>query len=241
MKRISLIAIASMLLLAIGALHAAAPSGRTPANQPDMEKLKAEVTNPDSKYYYPRLFERYQQNETIMNLEDYRHLYLGAMFQEDFNPYRHGSNDRKIEQLYYKENHTRAELDTIIAYAEEALTDDPFDLNQINYLIFALRQRGKNNRAAIWQYRLNHLLEAILSTGTGLTAEEAWIVTDPKHEYCLINFQMAVAEKSEFREPYYEYVTLKAQPEQKDGRPEGYYFNIRYLLDEYFRKHPDQR
>ena len=241
MKRITVILFFLMILAAAAGLSAAVNSQRPVSDPPDMDKIKQEVNDPSSKYYYPELFSRYQQNETVMNLDDYRHLYLGALFQEDFDPYRHGALDNKIEQLYYKEKHTRAELDSIISFAEEALTDDPFDLNQINYLIFALRQRGKTNRASIWQYRLNRLLEAILSTGNGLSPETSWIVIDPKHEYSLINFQKAVAEKSEFKQPFYEYVSLRPDPNQPQGRPAGYYFNIRYLLEEYYRKHPEQR
>lgn len=245
MKKIfvPLLIIAATVSVAVSGLYASAPTGtqRVVSDPPDMEKIKAEVNNPSSRYYYPKLFARYEQNETVMNMDEYRHLYLGALFQEDFDPYRHGPNDSKIEELYYRSNHTRAELDTIISYAEESLLDDPFDLAQINYLIFALRQRGKVNRANIWQYRLNHLLEAILSTGTGLDAENAWVVIDPKHEYNIINFQNAVADRSEFKEPYYEYVTIKQDAQRKDSRPEGYYFNIRYLLEEYYRKHPEQK
>lgn len=222
--------------------NAARPTQKISVERPDMDAIKRDISDPESKYYYPRLMERYEQNETIMNLQDYRHLYLGAIFQEDYDPYRHSPLDSKIDELYYRTNHTRAELDTIIAYAEDALLDDPFDLSQMNFLIYALRARGKNNRANIIQYRLNHLLEAILSTGTGMDTENAWVVIDPKHEYNIINFQGEIAESSEFVEPYYEYIALKPNDSKtSDKRPAGYYFNIHYILQEYYRKHPDQK
>ena len=37
--------------------------------RPDMEKIKAEVLDPASKYYYPKLMAMYQQSETIMKLD----------------------------------------------------------------------------------------------------------------------------------------------------------------------------
>ena len=119
--------------------------------KPDMEQIKRDVTDPKSQYYYPKLMARYEQNETVMNLQDYRHLYYGYLFQEDFNPYRHSEVSSKNESLYYKSKHTRAELDSIIAYAKEALSDNPFDLSQMNFMIYALRERGKVNLANIWQ------------------------------------------------------------------------------------------
>lgn len=225
-----------MLFICAGSAFAA----KSTAVRPDMDKIKAEILNPDSKYYYPKLMDNYEKNDTLMTLEDYRYLYLGSIFQEDYNPYRHSPYDSEIEALYYKKNHTRSELDQIIDYAEEALLDDPFDLQQINFLIYALQNRGKINRAKIWQYRLNHLLEAILSTGTGLDADNAWIVIDPKHEYSILNFKNNVAREATYVAPYYDYIKIE-NPANDDKTPEGYYFNIRYILEEYYRKHPDQK
>lgn len=204
--------------------------------KPDMEAIKAAVTDPHSKYYYPKLMDKYLANETIMGLQDYRHLYLGYMFQEDYNPYRHSEFGNKIEPLYYKDKHTRAELDTIIKYAELSLDDNPFDLRQLNFLIYALRSRGKVNTANIWQYRMNHILEAILSTGTGLDTANAWYVINPEHEYNIINFMSGIADSQEFVQPYYDYVKIKPM---SDKSPEGYYFNIKNLLEEYNRKYPE--
>lgn len=223
------------------ALDAAGPTTQTAEKRnaprrPDMSKIKEEVNNPESQYYYPKLIKMYEQNETIMNLEQYRHLYLGTMFQEDYNPYRHSPLSAGIEALYYKENHTNAELDSIISSAERLLEDDPFDLSQINYLIFALRHRGKNNRADIWQYRLNHLLQAIISTGTGLDPENAWYVINPRHEYNIINFKNEVAQEQNYVEPYFDHISVK---KTSDKSPSGYYFNIRHILEEYYRKFPE--
>ena len=205
--------------------------------KPDMEQIKRDVTDPHSKYYYPRLMREYERNETIMTLQDYRHLYLGMVFQEDYNPYRKPNKNAEMEKLYYQKSHTRAELDSMISYAELSLKDDPFDFEQINFLIFALQKRQKTNRAAIWQYRLNHLLEAILSTGTGVDTENAWYVINPHHEYNILNFQNVVAEHQKYVEPYFDHISIK---KTSDKSPEGYYFNIRYTLEEYYRKFPEE-
>lgn len=205
--------------------------------KPDMEAIKSEVNNPESKYYYPELMKRYEANETIMGLQDYRHLYLGYVFQEDYDPYRRSEFSKNIEEQYYKDKHTKAECDTIIKYAELSLKDNPFDLRQINFLIYALREKKKNNIANIWQYRLNHLLEAIISTGTGLDKENAWYVINPQHEYNIINFQGNIAISQEFIPPYYDFISVNKKNE-KD--PEGYFFNIKHIIEEYNRKFPCQ-
>lgn len=245
MKKLIYILILSFVGLAAAISTKAAPARAkekiTPVT-PDLEQIRADVSNPSSPYYYPKLFSRYQQNETVMNLEEYRHLYYGALFQEDFNPYRHSEASTKNDGLYYKNNHTRAELDSIIYYAEEVLADDPFNLSQMNYLIYALRARGKVNRAKIWQYRLNHLLQAIISSGTGTDQEHAWYVINPRHEYNIINFQNAVARNQQYEEPYFDRIEV----EKKGGKKgkvttDTYYFNIRNMLEEYYRKFPDEQ
>ena len=234
-----LIAIIGFFAVAV-ALASAAPASKTAKKpepvRPDLEQIKAEVSNPRSKYYYPKRMGRYQENETIMTLDDYRHLYYGYLFQEDFNPYRHNAIAKAKEPLYYKQNHTRAELDSIITYAHMGLADNPFDLTQMNFLIFALRSRGKVNLANIWQFRLNHLLEAIVSSGTGTDPDNAWYVIDPRHEYNIINFQNAVAKSQHYQEPYFDCIEVE---KKGSAEPTTYYFNIKNLLEEYYRKFPE--
>lgn len=242
MRKILLASIALFTALSLSALKPDSDNKKISPEAPDLEKIRADVNNPDSRYYYPELMKRYEVYDTTrLTLDDYRHLYLGAMYQEDYNPYRKSEYRDRIQELYYRPGHSRTELDSIIAYAELSLADDPFDLEQINYLIYALKGRGKLNKAAIWQYRLNHLLQAIVSTGTGLDEENAWYVINPRHEYNIVNFQNRVVEAQEFKEPYYEYIKLVPLADQsaKTGA-EGYYFNIRPLLEEYYRKYPEQ-
>lgn len=239
MKKL-LYCIAACIALGLGLAATAAPAKndkKVTVEVPDLDKIRADVSDPKSPYYYPKLMARYEQNETVMNLQDYRHLYYGYLFQEDFDPYRHSEYSTKNESLYFKNKHTRAELDSMIYYAEEALKDTPFDLSQMNFLIYALRERGKTNRANIWQYRLNHILQAIVSSGTGADPENAWFVISPRHEYNIINFQNAVAKDQQYQEPYFDRIDVEKQGGKETGT---YYFNIRNLLEEYYRKHPQQ-
>lgn len=241
MKKLIYLIALLIIPVIMGAASSADDSKKINIEKPDLAKIKTEIMNPKSRYYYPELMKQFLKADTSMTVNDYRYLYLGAMFQEDYNPYRKSDYRERIQELYYRNNHTRPELDSIIAYAELSLADDPFDLEQMTYLIYALRGRGKNFTANIWQYRLNHILLAILSTGTGLDPENAWYVINPRHEYNIINFQNRTVESQEFREPYYEYIKLAPPTDGSASRsPEGYFFNIHTLLEEYYRKHPEQ-
>lgn len=218
-------------------VSAAPKEKKVKVETPNMEKICEAVNDPKSKYYYPTLLKKYEANDTIMKHDEYRHLYYGYIFQEDYNPYRHSEFSDKIESLYYKTKHSRAECDTIIKYAELSLKDNPFDLQQMNFLIYALREKKKIHLANIWQYRLNHLLEAIVSSGTGLDQENAWYVVIPKNEYTLINSLGYIADSQEFVNPYFDYITIQ---KKKDKDPAGFYFNVKNILEEYYRKYPDE-
>lgn len=205
--------------------------------KPDLQQIRREVNDRNSPYYYPTLMKEFERNDTLMKLDKYRRLYLGYMFQEDYDPYRLTGSLRNIEQVYNRPNPNRHETDSVIKYAELALRDNPFNLTQMMGLIHALRLKGKKNLAAIWQYKLNYILMAIVSTGTGLDEDNAWYVIEPAHEYVLLNMMGYTVTTPLFYDPYYEYLKVMTPDGRQSG---GFYFNIKTILDEYYRKFPEQ-
>lgn len=205
--------------------------------RPDMARIKRETQDPTSKYYYPRLMEEYQRNDTAMKIDKFRHLYLGYVFQEDYTPYRSSEHPLSFKRVFESEKLSRQECDSVIAYAGKALADNPFDLREMTLLINAYREKGKTNLANIWQYKLNYLLMAIVSTGSGLDEENAWFVIEPQHEYVLLNMMGYVVDDQLFYDPYYEFIKVKDPDGMEAG---GFYFNIRDLLEQYYLKHPDE-
>ena len=203
--------------------------------RPDFNKIKAETLNPKSSRYYPTLIKKYMSADTSMTIEDYRYLYYGYAFQEDYNPYRASEYAKRIKPLYFKEKHTNAECDTIMKYAELSLEDNPFDLQQMTFFIIALKEKRKNARAAIWQYRLNHLVAAIVSSGNG-TKDNPWVVTSTAHEYNILNFWNLVAIGHETEGENLD--VLKVKP-RKETDPDTYYFDVTLVIDAYITKISD--
>lgn len=190
----------------------------------DFDSIGTAVNDPKSRYYYPRLLEKFLSNDTVLRHEDYRHLYYGYTYQEDYDPVRMSVSDypENIRDLYYKKDFTRAECDTIIKYAELTLRDNIFDLNQMNFYIFALKKKAKNTLASIRQYKLNHLVAAILSSGNG-SKEKPWVVISVSHEYNLLNMLGFVATGHKDEGNNIDYILV----EQKDkNSPEGFYFDV---------------
>lgn len=232
MKKLLAIFLALLLLPSIsGAADKFKPE------KPDMDSIRANVRNPQSPYYYKKLWKKFESNDTNMTMQEYRHFYLGYVFQEDYNPYRISEFATKIQPLYYKQQHTQAECDTIIKYAELTLADNPFDLSQMQFFVYALKTKRKYARAAIWQYRLNHIIEAILSTGTGQKPESPWVVISPVHEYNIVNFMGLVATDHQELENSIDYIMVK--PVDKKT-PEGFYFDVSNILKVYDKKFKEE-
>ena len=206
-----------------------AQANATVGKSPDMEKIRDFAK--DSRKYN-KLMTRYENNDKSLTVDDYRQLYFGYIFQPEYSPYDKTDYSKSISTLYYKEHLNRLDCDSIIKYAELSLEEDPFDLHQMNYLIYAYQTKKKHNLAKHWQTRLNNIVNAILSTGAGDKPESAWHVISIPHEYALINFINLnyIVDHQEFVEPYYDYIILK---KLSDNSPTGFYFNIQYMLDNY--------
>lgn len=222
-------------LLAASFAAADEPYDNFPREIPDLDSIYAEITDRTSPFFYPRLMDEFERNDTTMKLDKYRRLYLGAMFCEDYDAYS-GTRSWKSIDIMDKPMLTRVEYDSIIAKANAVLADNPFDLVEMFNLQRALRARGRTALADIWNYKIRHILLAILSTGTGADMENALYVIHPTHEYILLNALGLKATKYEFRAPYFDFI----QATDADGHPVGIYFNIQTPLEEYWRKNPPE-
>ncbi len=211
--------------------------------KPDLEKIRQETSDPDSPFYFPKLMKKYSRNDTTMTKEEYRNFYLGYMFQEDYDPYRTSPYSGVTDELRAKASHTKEEIDTIRKYAELSLRDNPFDLRQMSFLVHVLKEKRKDMSAKIWEYRLENLLGAIKSTGTGEDVDNAWYVIYPMHEYDMVQLLGYEATDAEFIEPGCDYLTVSPEPETekrlRDKVAKGFYFNVEMLQKEYERKHPE--
>lgn len=211
------------------------------ASHPDFERIRTETLNPNSKYYYPKLLASFLSNDTTMTDTDYHYFYYGTMFQEDYNPYREDpfkADFEKTEPLYYKHGtHIRSEKKQIEELARKSLMNNPLQLTQLMYLVYAYEQQGKYNKAKIWKHKLDHLLLTIARSGTGADPEHALVIVYPSHEFDFFNLSGISVESQEFKAPYYEKVSVHA-PGAKEARE--YWFDLHHILEQYYLKHPSE-
>ncbi|MCM1348274.1 MAG: DUF4919 domain-containing protein [Firmicutes bacterium] len=235
MKRFFILSIIMLLLSSVAS--AQLPFERIRRDKPNLEKIKREVNDRSGKFYYPKLMDKYLSNDTVMKLDEFRHLYIGYIFQEDYDPYRPSPAPDMNSNLYHSTNPTSAQLEEIISNAKTALASNPFDMRQISAMIAALNLLNRTDLAKIWQYKLNYLLMTIVSTGTGEDEDHAWFVIEPQHEYVLLNYLGYQVTNHLFYDPFYEYLTVV---DVKAGKKGGFYFNLKPLLEEHYRKYPEE-
>lgn len=216
---------------------------QVPVVRPDLEAIRVATLDPSSPMYFPKLMKKFNRNDTTMNADEFRHLYLGYMFQEDYDPYRESPYSSVTDSYRNKTSHTKEEIDTIRKYAELTLLDNPFDLRQMSFLVHVLKERRKDMSAKIWEYRLEHLLGAIKSTGTGENEENAWFVIYPAHEYDMVQLMGYHAVDADFIEPGFDYLMVEPEEETlrrlRDKVQKGFYFDVRQIHEQYELKHPE--
>lgn len=231
--------LAAVALLAAATLTLCAKStARADLGRPDLNAIAKESTDPDSKFYYPRLLKEFMANDTTMTAEDFQYFYYGTFFQEDYDPYREAPNQALLQELipiYAKQKRTRSDREKMLDYALQVIDDNPVDLRQLTNRIYVYEQNRKYDLAKIWQYKLNHLLLVIAASGTGADPENAFIVVYPQHEYDFLNLSGLTAANQRFEPPYFDFISVNT-----DKGQQGYYFNIEELLHQYFIKHPSE-
>ncbi len=246
--------------------------------KPDFAKISEITRDPKSEFYFPTLMKNFNRNDTSMSKEQYRNLYLGYLFQEDYDPYRTSPYNHQTDSLLeittatkmrltaqsdslnklikanqlsgheaekQKErlkNAYKRQLRELSTVTELSLKDNPFDLRQMSILVHASKEMGNIMKAKIWEYRLENILGAIKSTGSGENIENAFFVIYPMHEYNMIQLLGYSPTAVDFPADGIDYISVTPDPNsgRKIRKPvDGFYFNVGPLTEQYELKHPE--
>ena len=154
---------------------------------PNYDKIKTEIADSASSFYYPALIERLVEQDTTITLEEFRHLYFGYVFQPKYNPYWTSPDEKELIKYYRSEKIDPKDYDKIIKLATHAISEFPFDLRQLNYLSYIYHLKGEEENARKVSYQFRGILDSILSSGDGKTEETAYHVISVSHEYVFMN------------------------------------------------------
>ncbi|HQF48761.1 MAG TPA: DUF4919 domain-containing protein [Flavobacterium alvei] len=155
--------------------------------KPDYEMIKKNIEDKSSNYYYPKLLERMISNDSLLDNEDYRHLYLGYVFNPKYSSFFKSSTEEKLRKYYQNEKINEKEYDEIIKLGEQSIKEFPFDLRQMNYLAYIYHLKGDEISAKNISNRFHKIILAIMSTGDGQKCETGLHVISVSHEYVILN------------------------------------------------------
>lgn len=188
---------------------------------PDYVEIQKNIENKNSEFYYPKLLKRLKQNDTLLTSNQYRHLYFGYTFQKEYQPYKMGKKSEEVAKYYRGEGISQKDLSKGIQLFLGALDENPLDLRAMNYLAYLYHLSNDDANAEKIAGNFHGLLNAILTSGDGLTCETGFHVISVTDEYTLLNrFQMETkAQNHNGKCDYQEF-------EKDKYKVSGFYFDI---------------
>ncbi len=138
------------------------------------------VADRNSPYYYTTLLNRFHMQEPL-GIDEYFMLYYGFTTDSRYSPYN--SSDVDFRHDFQSEN-----FSAIISNAQNLLKKDEFNPQLYEYLAFAQFKSGNTTDALVNLKIYLGIMEAILATGDGSSAHNAFIVISPHHEYQVLQY-----------------------------------------------------
>ncbi len=147
------------------------------------KKLRKEIQKKKSPFYYPALYQRYIQLDTSLTTEEFRHLYYGYTFQDEYSPY--GIPELRDSLISYlgREELLRSEYEVAARIGRELLRGSPFRLRETFITAVAYEMAGDAKMSSIYFNYYEKQVDAIMTTGDGLSTNTAFVVIYVQDEY----------------------------------------------------------
>lgn len=210
-----------VLFLLIGT-SSLAQSSKPKFKKPDYPKIEKAIQKKNSPLYYPALIKRFEQGDTTFTILEKRHLYYGYQFQPNYKPYSTSDLLDGMLAILQKTQQTDAELRQVVQNADSVFMEYPFSVLALNFQLHALKLLGQVN---LYHTRLRQLftvLDAIASTGDGITKRTAIFVIDPSHEYAIVNLLGFEFAGSQYLTDHFDFLEIKPN----EAKLRGLYFDV---------------
>lgn len=211
-----------IVLLFVVLLNTSAFTQVTSVEAPDYKKIKKEIQQTKSDYYYPKLMERFNQADSTMTLEERRHLYYRFIYQPDYSPYGRSNYTDSLKVVLKKEQLIEEDWQDVIRFSDSILQKNPFDMRVIDYKLYGYNELKNESEFNKHITKMDIVIDAIVSSGDGTTKKTAFYVTNVSHEYDLLNVLGYDFGGSQSLIDHYDYLTLA----ENDAQIKGLYFDI---------------
>ena len=147
------------------------------------KKLKKEIRKQRSPFYYPVLFQRYLDLDTSLTSEDFRYLYYGFTFQDAYSPYGIPALQDSLISYLSRQELLRAEYEVAARIGGQLLRESPFRLRETFITAVAYEMAGDGKMSSIYFSFFEKQVDAIMSSGDGLSTNTAFVVIYIRDEY----------------------------------------------------------
>lgn len=185
--------------------------------KPDYEAIKKEIKLPASKFFYAKLMKKFNQG-AYLNLEEKRHLYYGAIFQDNYDKDYSSNLLNDIHNITIKQELSPEDLDYLLDYSLQILAENPFDLEAMNYATYVYRQKGISIQNELMGIKFSVVLDAIFSSGDGITEKNALHVIHNRDKAFIPKLMGFKTTTSDFDNDY-----IELEPNKKEIKGFWYY------------------
>jgi hypothetical protein len=199
--------------------------------QPDYKNIERVTKDKNSEFYYPKLFKRYEANDTNLTIQQYRMLYYGYFFEDGYQSFGSatGNND-SVKLLFNKDTLSDNDRRSIIRYTNEDLKINPFSLRDLYRLYRFYHILGNEAKSDLYVNKLEMLSKAIASTGDARSDTSGLHVLSIDDEYTIVSmlgYEFGGMQK--LTPNQCDYLTLK----KNDDGLEGLYFDVKQIFAGY--------
>ena len=194
---------------------------------PNYELIEKATKDKTSNSYYPKLLQRFKQNDTTLTAREVHLLYYGRFFQDGMaNPFGGASQHiDSIRAINAKQEQTDNDRRQLMSYYLDDLEQEPFALNTL-YALYATSTMLHDPTRIYYDKKLEMLVGTILATGDGKTAKSGWHVGSVADEYAILGV-LGLKSVSQSLRGHCDYMALQ---ENERGLT-GVYFDIAKILE----------
>ena len=147
------------------------------------KKLRKEINKKRSPFYYPVLYQRYTDLDTSLTTEEFRYLYYGFSLQDDYAPYNTPPLRDSLIRYLSRSDLMQEEYMVTARIGSALLAESPFRLRETFITALSFEISGDTRLSAAYFKFYEKQVDAIMSTGDGLTTNSAFSVIYIQDEY----------------------------------------------------------
>lgn len=157
--------------------------------KPNYDSIEINIMDTSSSLFYPVLWTRFHQGDTMMTINELRHMYFGYQFTDQYQPYSKSDYQDSIKELFTTvDSIFILDIKNLMRFGDSLLVVDPFNLEVLEMQQYIYKELQDDAGAELKYNQLGLIVKAMQSSGDGATLESPIYVINVSHEYDIINY-----------------------------------------------------